>query len=447
PVGFAFVDRDFGVVRLNHEMASIVGAPNDELVGRPLAEVVPALWEQHGPVFRQVLATGEAIRNQPVAGPLGTDGEARERLVSNYPVRIGEEIIGIGVVIHDITDRVRAEGFRSAVMSQVADGVYTQDRDGRLMYMNSAASKMLGWTEAELRGEQMHQVVHFQRSDGTAVGVEDCALLREGTHGRLERSAGETFTRRDGSVFPVAYSSAPLRTGSTVEGVAVVFRDVSQPGCSPNVIRVVIIDSDSTTTESFRALLDQHEGIDVVGVATTAASAMEAAVRLRPDVVLINVDLPDLDGLATTMKIKANGPSIRVILMTERHDDTTAIASIDAGCAGVLDKSRAWVELVSAVRAAYHGETIISQEELQRVLSRVRSGGDGSRAARLTEREEQVLACIREGLSNATIAEHLGVTANTVRNHVQRILYKLNVHSKLEAVVLTTREGLQHGQR
>ena len=113
----------------------------------------------------------------------------------------------------------------------------------------------------------------------------------------------------------------------------------------------------------------------------------------------------------------------------------------------MLDKSRAWVELVSAVRAAYHGETIISQEELQRVLSRVRSGGDGSRACRLTNREEEVLACMREGLPNAAVAERLGVTANTVRNHVQRILYKLNVHSKLEAVVLTTREGLQPGQR
>ena len=101
--------------------------------------------------------------------------------------------------------------------------------------------------------------------------------------------------------------------------------------------------------------------------------------------------------------------------------------------------------MVSAVRAAYHGETIISQEELQRVLSKVRGGGDAGRATHLTDREEDVLACLREGLSNAQVAERLGVTANTVRNHVQRILYKLNVHSKLEAVVLTSREGMHHG--
>jgi DNA-binding NarL/FixJ family response regulator len=131
--------------------------------------------------------------------------------------------------------------------------------------------------------------------------------------------------------------------------------------------------------------------------------------------------------------------------MTPTHDETVAIAIIDAGCAGVLDKSRAWVELVSAVRAAYHGETIISREELQRVLSKVRGGNPSGRATHLTDREEEVLACMREGLNNAMVAEQLGLSPNTVRNHVQRILSKLHVHSKLEAVVLTSREGLRHG--
>ncbi len=357
------------------------------------------------------------------------------------------QLVALIGISSDVSEGVRAEGFRSAVMSQVAEGVYTQDCEGRLTYMNAAASKMLGWTEDELRGKHVHEVVHYQNADGTSVGAADCALLSEGPHSRLEGSAGEAFTRKDGSIFPVAYSALPLRTGATAEGVVVVFRDVSEPGASPNVIHVLIADSDRPTTESFQALLDRHEGIDVVGVATTSASALEATERLRPDVVLVNVELPDLHGLATSVTIKANVPSTKVILMTEKYDDIMAIASIDAGCAGVLDKSRAWVDLVSAVRAAYHGETIISQEELQRVLSKARGGGEWGRATHLTGREEEVLACMREGLSNAMVAERLGVTANTVRNHVQRILYKLNVHSKLEAVVLTSREGLQHGQR
>jgi len=309
--------------------------------------------------------------------------------------------------------------------------------------MTRAAAKLLGWTEAELRGKHIHDIVHFQNCDGSRVGAADCALLTQGPRGHLERSAGECFTRKDGSTFPVAYSAVPLRIGSTLEGVAVVFRDVSEPGASPNVIRVLIVDNDRNATASFQALLDRHEGIEVVAVATTSASAVTTVGRLKPDVVLVNLELPDLDGLATTVTIKADAPSTRVILMTETYDDVVTLASIEAGCAGVLDKSRAWVELVSAVRAAFHGETILSQEELQRVLSKARGGVDAGRATHLTDREQDVLACMRDGLSNAQVAERLGVTANTVRNHVQRILYKLNVHSKLEAVVLTSRDGLQ----
>jgi DNA-binding NarL/FixJ family response regulator len=179
----------------------------------------------------------------------------------------------------------------------------------------------------------------------------------------------------------------------------------------------------------------------------SSASAADTAERTNPDVVLVNAELPDLDGLRTAEMIRAGTPSTRVILMTAKRDDTLSIAAIEAGCAGVLDKSRAWVELVSAVRAAYHGETIISQEELQGVLTTLRLGGPEGHSTRLTDREQEVLACLREGLSNAMVAERLGVSPNTVRNHVQRILYKLNVHSKLEAVVLTSREGVQPVER
>jgi PAS domain S-box-containing protein len=446
PVGFGFVDRSFCFVRLNQELAAIIGAPLEDLVGRPVAEVRPELWGRLERIYRHVLDSGEAVRNERMAAVSTGDG-VRECLASYYPVRVGEDIIGIGVVVLDVTDRARADGFRSAVMSQVADGVYTQDRDGRLMYMNSAASKMLGWTEKELRGKRMHEAVHFQSADGSPVDAAECALLTKASRGRLERSVGEAFTRKDGSVFPVAYSAAPLHAGPMVVGVAVVFRDVSEPGSSPNVIRVLIADSDRATSRSFQALLDRHEGIEVVSVATTSAAAVEDAARLSPHVLLVNFDLPDLDGLATAAIVEARSPSTNVILMTDMYDDRIALASIDAGCAGVLDKSRAWVELVSAVRAAHHGERIISQAELQRVLSQARGREHRGQAAQLTDREEEVLACIREGLPNSAVADRLGVTPNTVRNHVQRILYKLNVHSKLEAVVLTSREGVHGGRQ
>jgi len=179
PVGFGFIDRDLCMVRINQELASMTGSPAEEQIGRPVAEVVPELWEQLEPVPRHVLATGEAIRNLSSADrPGGT--ESREVLASHYPARVGDAIIGIGigigVVVVEVTDRLqlasalkeltRAEEFRSTVMGEMAEGVFTQDGDGRLMYMNSAASRMLGWAESELRGRYMHEVLQWRTADG-----------------------------------------------------------------------------------------------------------------------------------------------------------------------------------------------------------------------------------------------------------------------------------------
>ena len=141
---------------------------------------MPELWGQLEPIYRHVLDAGEAVRNVPFTRPDDEGRPHQEWLASFYPVRIGGEVIGVGVVTVDVTERVHAERFRSTVMSQVADGVYTQDAEGRLTYMNRAASKMLGWTEEELRGRPMHDVVHFQRADGSPVAAEECALMTEG---------------------------------------------------------------------------------------------------------------------------------------------------------------------------------------------------------------------------------------------------------------------------
>jgi PAS domain S-box-containing protein len=443
PVGLGFVDRELTVVRLNDELATFAGLPRDEQIGRTVAEVAPELWGQLEPIYRHVLDAGGSVRSLPLTSD-GAEGAhaQREWLVNFYPVRIDDEIVGVGIVAADVTDRVRAERFRSTVMSQVADGVYTEDREGRLTYMNRAASKMLGWTEDELSGQHMHDVVHFQRLDGTPVSRSECALLTEGTDHRLVRVSGEAFTRKDGSIFPVAYSSMPLGAGPFVDGVSVVFRDVSDPRSSTNLIRVLVADADPASTDELSAMLTRHEGLEVVGVATTTASTVELAQRHRPDVVIIDAGLPEIGGAATTLRIKAEAPATNVILLALDHDEALAAGAIAAGCSGVVDKRRTWVELASAVRAAYYGETTISQAELQQVVTKVRDSWQPGRAQDLTPREREVLLCLTQGLSNRQAATRLGVTLNTVRNHVQRILYKLNVHSRLEAVVLATRDGM-----
>jgi DNA-binding NarL/FixJ family response regulator len=226
-----------------------------------------------------------------------------------------------------------------------------------------------------------------------------------------------------------------LHTGEVFESAVTVFREVGSSPSDRRMVRLFIIDSHLMVSDAFERLLGAQEGVDVVGTSVTSAEGLAEVTRLAPDVVLIDADLPDLDGVATARLIADAVPAVSVILMTEAYDNKAVRAAVDAGCVGVLDKKRAWVDLVSAVRAAYQGQTTFSHDELQRALPALRAERARDALSLRTAREEEVLRCIAEGLSNRAVADRLGVTANTVRNHVQRVLYKLNVHSKLEAIV------------
>ena len=229
PVGFGFVDREYRLRRVNDVLAAVAGAPVEQLLGREIADVVPELWAQLDPAYEHVLATGEAVVNQQVQGnTFAAPGEIRSWLANYYPVWIEGEISGVGVVVIDITDRLVAEEFRSVVMDNMAEGLYALDSEGRLMFMNAAASKMLGWSEHELRGELMHHAIHFQHADGSSFPADRCDLLRAAVENRAIRVADDAFTSKDGSIFPVAYSSAPLITGSNGRGVVVVFHDTTE---------------------------------------------------------------------------------------------------------------------------------------------------------------------------------------------------------------------------
>lgn len=228
PIGFKLVDRDLRVVRVNRMLADIDGRSVEECIGLAASELVPDLWPQVENFYRRALA-GETVSNVDVSDISARDSHGvRHWLASYYPVRIDGEIIGVGNVVVDITERKAAEEFRAVVMDNMAEGLYALDRDGLVTYMNRAAESMLGWTEAELRGKPMHETAHFQRSDGSKVAAEECPLLQVRTQGRSVRILDDTLTAKDGSIFPVAYSSAPLRSGTTLEGVVVVFRDITE---------------------------------------------------------------------------------------------------------------------------------------------------------------------------------------------------------------------------
>ena len=229
PVGFGFVDRDHRYVRVNETLAAINGLSVEQHLGRTVAELTPGVWPEIEPVYRRVLDAGESVINLQMTGwTASAPGELRNWLVTMYPIRIDGEITGAGVLVVDVTERMQAEEFRSVVMDNMAEGLYTLDSEGLLTSMNRAAAKMLGWTEIELRGRPMHAAVHFQRADGTRVSADEGSVFRAHCGGRPVREAGEAFTRKDGSIFPISYSSAPLRVGSSIQGVVVVFRDLTE---------------------------------------------------------------------------------------------------------------------------------------------------------------------------------------------------------------------------
>jgi PAS domain S-box-containing protein len=227
PVGYKFVDREFRIRRTNESLARINGQSMNELIGRTVAETVPDLWPQLEDVYRRALA-GETVSDIEISRPHAEEPDRmRHWLASYYPVRQDGEIIGVGNLVVDITDRKEADEFRSVVMDNVAEGIYALDAHGCLTYMNKAASLMLGWTEDDLRGKSMHEAVHFQRADGTPIPALDCPLLQVRSQGRTIRAVDDAFTRKDGSIFPVGYSSAPLNSGTNVQGVVVAFRDTT----------------------------------------------------------------------------------------------------------------------------------------------------------------------------------------------------------------------------
>jgi len=227
PVGFGFLDREFRTVRANETLAEIHGLPVEEQIGRTMEEAVPHLWPQIEPMCRQVLETGEPIVNVEVEGSAPRSTERRCWLSSFYPVRLAGEVIGIGLVVVDITERQRAEDLRAVVMDNMAEGVIVCDEDGLLSYMNEAATLMLGWREEELRGQNMHAAIHYQRADGSPYPVEECELAVLHTAGVPVRSRDDALTRKDGTIVPVAYSGSPLRTGHAITGSVLVFRDIS----------------------------------------------------------------------------------------------------------------------------------------------------------------------------------------------------------------------------
>jgi putative two-component system response regulator len=206
-------------------------------------------------------------------------------------------------------------------------------------------------------------------------------------------------------------------------------------------IRILVVDDHEIFTHSLVRLLGSRPELKVVGTAGTVSEAVVAALAYAPDVILMDFELPDGDGPQATAQIKALTPSVKVVMLTAHTDDASLVSAIAAGCSGFIRKEDAVDDLLTAIVAAHEGETIESPTDLAPLLRQLRPTHRGL-GADLTPRELEVLGLMISGVGNKQIARELGLSLNTVRNHAQNILYKLQAHSKLEAVATAVREGI-----
>jgi RNA polymerase sigma factor (sigma-70 family) len=206
------------------------------------------------------------------------------------------------------------------------------------------------------------------------------------------------------------------------------------------VIRVLVVDDHAFVRDGLRAFLDLQDGIEVVGEAADAEEAIAAAERLEPDVVLIDLVMPRLGGVAAIRELRERRPEVRAIVLTSFLDEDKLLPALRAGAAGYLLKNSAPAEVARAVRAACAGEAVLDPTAAARLidtLARVEEPLE-----RLTPREREVLVLLGRGFPNKQIASELGLAEKTVKTHVGHVLEKLGVADRTQAAIVAVRVGL-----
>ena len=212
----------------------------------------------------------------------------------------------------------------------------------------------------------------------------------------------------------------------------------------PQAITVLIIDDHPLVREGVRNFLQRQRDITVVGEAGSGQEGLRLASDLAPDVVLMDLVMPDMDGGETTRRLKQISPSTQVIVLTSFDDDEHILPAIRAGALSYILKDVSTAALAEAVRKAARGEVTMTPQVAARVMEELRQGGQPSSqaGADLSEREVEVLRLIAEGRSNTEIAERLVISEHTVKRHVSNILSKLHLADRTQAAVYAWREGM-----
>ena len=241
-------------------------------------------------------------------------------------------------------------------------------------------------------------------------------------------------------------ADAPVNSGAPVRP------DVSEhPGEVNGPVSVVLADDQALMRMGFRMVLEAEEDITVVGEASDGTSALAQAKALHPDVILMDVRMPGMNGIEATERIAQECPGTRVLILTTFDLDEYAFAGLRAGASGFLLKDTRPTELAEAIRTVASGEAVVSPRITQRMLemfaTSLPNSGTPAQASdpridSLTPREKEILVLMSQGMSNAEIAEHLVVSATTVKTHVGNVLAKLDVRDRVQAVVVAYETGL-----
>src|SRR5690349_15646631 len=215
-------------------------------------------------------------------------------------------------------------------------------------------------------------------------------------------------------------------------------------------VTVLIVEDHALMVEGLAALLNESEGLRVVGTAGTVKEAVEAATVFPPDVVLMDFRLPDGNGAEATERIRAEHPEVAVLFLSADVSDDAMMQAVDAGACGYVSKAATAAELTDSIRRAAEGEFLLPAATMSRLLARQREARrtQASRerlAQELTPREHEVLRMMSEGLDNYEIADRLGIGYGTVRSHVRGVIEKLSARSRLHAVALARASGLING--
>lgn len=214
-------------------------------------------------------------------------------------------------------------------------------------------------------------------------------------------------------------------------------------------VRVLMADDHTMFREGVRLLLETRGGFEVVGEAATGKEAVELARSLRPDVIVMDIGMPDMNGLDATRLIQADNPSSRVLILTMHDTDEYFFSALDAGASGYVLKEAASNDLVNAIESVSRGGMFLypslATKLVEEYLRRVGSGEERSSYDALTPRERQVLQLIGDGRTNQEIAEKLGLSVHTVQTHRVHIMNKLGLHNRAQLVSYAARLGLLGG--